>query len=52
MGDIVITNAKVHNLRGIDVTIPRNSFIKILKLNMHVRSSDIFGIIHVNEVLA
>ena len=28
MGDIVITNARVHNLRGIDVTIPRNSFIK------------------------
>ena len=25
MSDIVITKARMHNLKGIDVTIPRNS---------------------------
>ena len=25
MGDIIITGARAHNLKGIDVTIPRNS---------------------------
>ena len=33
MGDIVITGAKMHNLRGIDVTIPRNSLTVVTGLS-------------------
>ena len=33
MGDIVITKANVHNLRGIDVTIPRNSLTVVTGLS-------------------
>ena len=32
MSNIVIKNAKVHNLRGIDVTIPRNSLTVVTGL--------------------
>ena len=33
MSDIVITGAKMHNLRGIDVTIPRNSLTVVTGLS-------------------
>ena len=46
MGDIVITNAKVHNLRGIDVTIPRNSLTVITGLSGSGKSSLAFDTLY------
>ena len=46
MNDIVITNAKVHNLRGIDVTIPRNSLTVITGLSGSGKSSLAFDTLY------
>ena len=46
MGDIVIKNAKVHNLRGIDVTIPRNSLTVITGLSGSGKSSLAFDTLY------
>ena len=45
-GDIEITNAKVHNLRGIDVTIPRNSLTVITGLSGSGKSSLAFDTLY------
>ena len=46
MGDIVITGAKMHNLRGIDVTIPRNSLTVITGLSGSGKSSLAFDTLY------
>ena len=40
--DITIKNAKVHNLRGVDVTIPRNSLTVVTGLSGSGKSSPAF----------
>ena len=44
--DIEITNARVHNLRGIDVTIPRNSLTVITGLSGSGKSSLAFDTLY------
>ncbi len=44
--DITITNARVHNLRGIDVTIPRNSLTVITGLSGSGKSSLAFDTLY------
>ena len=44
--DIVIKNARVHNLRGIDVTIPRNSLTVITGLSGSGKSSLAFDTLY------
>ena len=46
MNDIVIKNAKVHNLRGIDVTIPRNSLTVVTGLSGSGKSSLAFDTLY------
>ena len=46
MTDINIVNAKVHNLRGIDVTIPRNSLTVITGLSGSGKSSLAFDTLY------
>ena len=46
MGDIVITKANVHNLRGIDVTIPRNSLTVVTGLSGSGKSSLAFDTLY------
>ena len=46
MGDIVITGARMHNLRGIDVTIPRNSLTVITGLSGSGKSSLAFDTLY------
>ena len=44
--DISIKNAKVHNLRGIDVTIPRNSLTVVTGLSGSGKSSLAFDTLY------
>ena len=44
--DITITNARVHNLRGIDVTIPRNSLTVVTGLSGSGKSSLAFDTLY------
>jgi len=46
MSDIVIRGAKVHNLRGIDVTIPRNSLTVVTGLSGSGKSSLAFDTLY------
>ena len=46
MTDIVIKNAKVHNLRGIDVTIPRDSLTVVTGLSGSGKSSLAFDTLY------
>ncbi len=46
MNDITIKNARVHNLRGIDVTIPRNSLTVITGLSGSGKSSLAFDTLY------
>ena len=46
MNDIVIKGAKVHNLRGVDVTIPRNSLTVITGLSGSGKSSLAFDTLY------
>ena len=46
MGDIVIKGARMHNLRGIDVTIPRNSLTVITGLSGSGKSSLAFDTLY------
>ena len=46
MNDIVITNARVHNLRGIDVTIPRNSLTVVTGLSGSGKSTLAFDTLY------
>ena len=46
MSDIVITNARVHNLKGIDVTIPRNSLTVVTGLSGSGKSSLAFDTLY------
>ncbi|MGN0854041.1 MAG: excinuclease ABC subunit UvrA [Kiritimatiellia bacterium] len=46
MNDITITGAKVHNLRGIDVTIPRNSLTVVTGLSGSGKSSLAFDTLY------
>jgi len=46
VSDIVITGARVHNLRGIDVTIPRNSLTVITGLSGSGKSSLAFDTLY------
>ena len=46
MNDIVIHNAKVHNLRGIDVTIPRDSLTVVTGLSGSGKSSLAFDTLY------
>ena len=46
MGDIVITGAKMHNLRGIDVTIPRNSLTVVTGLSGSGKSTLAFDTLY------
>ena len=46
MNDIVIKNAKVHNLRGIDVTTPRNSLTVVTGLSGSGKSSLAFDTLY------
>ena len=46
MSDIVIHNAKVHNLRGIDVTIPRDSLTVVTGLSGSGKSSLAFDTLY------
>ncbi|MBQ0031579.1 MAG: excinuclease ABC subunit UvrA, partial [bacterium] len=46
MGDIVIKGAKMHNLRGIDVTIPRNSLTVITGLSGSGKSTLAFDTLY------
>ena len=46
MNDIVIKNAKVHNLRGVDVTIPRNSLTVVTGLSGSGKSSLAFDTLY------
>ena len=44
--DITIKNARVHNLRGIDVTIPRNSLTVVTGLSGSGKSSLAFDTLY------
>ena len=44
--DIVIKNARVHNLKGIDVTIPRNSLTVVTGLSGSGKSSLAFDTLY------
>ena len=46
MSDIVITNAKMHNLKGIDVTIPRNSLTVVTGLSGSGKSTLAFDTLY------
>jgi len=46
MGDIVITGARAHNLRGIDVMIPRNSLTVVTGLSGSGKSSLAFDTLY------
>lgn len=46
MGDIVITNAKMHNLKGIDVRIPRNSLTVVTGLSGSGKSTLAFDTLY------
>jgi len=46
MTDIIIKNARVHNLRGVDVTIPRNSLTVITGLSGSGKSSLAFDTLY------
>ncbi len=46
MNDIVIKNARVHNLKGIDVTIPRNSLTVVTGLSGSGKSSLAFDTLY------
>lgn len=46
MSDIIITNAKVHNLKGIDVRIPRNSLTVVTGLSGSGKSSLAFDTLY------
>ena len=46
MSDIVITNARMHNLRGIDVMIPRNSLTVVTGLSGSGKSSLAFDTLY------
>ncbi len=46
MSDIVITNARVHNLKGIDVMIPRNSLTVVTGLSGSGKSSLAFDTLY------
>ena len=46
MTDIIITNAKVHNLKGVDVHIPRNSLTVITGLSGSGKSSLAFDTLY------
>ena len=46
MSDILITNAKVHNLKGIDVRIPRNSLTVVTGLSGSGKSSLAFDTLY------
>ena len=46
MGDIVITGAKMHNLQGIDVTIPRNSLTVVTGLSGSGKSTLAFDTLY------
>jgi len=46
MGDIVITGARAHNLRGIDVRIPRNSLTVVTGLSGSGKSSLAFDTLY------
>ena len=46
MGDIRIINARMHNLRGIDVTIPRNSLTVVTGLSGSGKSSLAFDTLY------
>ena len=46
MGDIVIKGAKMHNLRGIDVTIPRNSLTVVTGLSGSGKSTLAFDTLY------
>ena len=46
MNDIVITGAKVHNLRNVDVTIPRNSLTVVTGLSGSGKSSLAFDTLY------
>ena len=46
MGDIIIEGAKVHNLRDIDVRIPRNSLTVVTGLSGSGKSSLAFDTLY------
>ena len=46
MSDVVITGAKMHNLRGIDVTIPRNSLTVVTGLSGSGKSTLAFDTLY------
>jgi excinuclease ABC subunit A len=46
MGDIVIRNARTHNLKGVDVTIPRDSLTVITGLSGSGKSSLAFDTLY------
>ena len=46
MSDIVIRGARMHNLRGIDVTIPRNSLTVVTGLSGSGKSSLAFDTLY------
>ncbi|MCA9400078.1 MAG: excinuclease ABC subunit UvrA [Candidatus Omnitrophica bacterium] len=46
LNDIIIKNAKEHNLKGLDITIPRNQFVVITGLSGSGKSSLAFDTIY------